>query len=416
MPSGGLHGAIVRILHAINQVSGRAGAEISLRDIVTSTVGELEHGVVVLRSAHNVLDPFEAVDVPCYVPTVGRRGRLADVRHVRAAIRDFRPDLLHTSLFDADVAGRIAGALERVAVLSSVVNTAYAPEVGKAEPVGRIKRGAVRLVDRSLARHMTDGFHAISDTVARHIVAEFGVPSQVVRVVRRGRSRHVLGQSSSDRRMAVRDRLGWGAAPVIINVAREEPQKGQRFLLAALPAVLKQHPDALLVMVGRRGRSSPQLDALVRELGIEEAVRRLGVRGDVPDLLSASDVFAFPSLYEGLGGAAVEALGLGLPIVASDVPALRELVAEDRGWLVPAGQADGLAAALLEVLRGGPCVRARAEAARVAFDQCYELDHCLRGMLALYHDIAEQLPTRPRRGPFRRPWLGLSGTDDGHDP
>jgi glycosyltransferase involved in cell wall biosynthesis len=401
----------VKILHVINQVSGRAGAEVSLRDIVTRTATELEHAIAVLGSANNQLAPFEAIGVPCYLPTSdGPLGRVAQVRHVRAAIRHSRPGLVHTSLFDADVAGRVAAWIERVPVISSVVNTPYGTEAAHAEPVGSAKLRAVRLVDRFLAQHLTSGFQAISEATAQHATQHLGVPRDTVRVVPRGRSREILGERSPTRRAAVRAELGWGARPIVINVAREEPQKGQRTLIEALPALLVDHTDLLLVMVGRRGRSSADLDARIGALGLEGSVQRLGVRTDVADLLSASDAFAFPSRYEGLGGAAVEALGLGLPIVASDIPALRELIGQDRGWLVPVGDSGAFGTVLAEVLRGGAEVKRRGRSARAAFDESYELATCVQGMLALYRDIETQLGgSSARRRLGRPPRLHLSG-------
>jgi glycosyltransferase involved in cell wall biosynthesis len=399
-----IQGSSVRILHVINQVSGRAGAEVSLRDIVTRSATDLVHAVAVLGSENNQLAPFEAVGVPCYVPMSDRPpGRLVQVRHVRAAIRHFRPDLVHTSLFDADVAGRVAAWIERVPVISSVVNTPYGAEAALAEPVGTAKLRAVHLVDRFLAQHLTSGFHAISEATAKHATQHLGVPRDAVRVVPRGRSREILGERSATRRAAVRAELGWGARPIVINVAREEPQKGQRTLIEALPALLVDHPEVLLVMVGRRGRSSADLDARIEALGLDGSVQRRGVRTDVADLLSAADGFGLPSRYEGLGGAAVEALGLGLPIVASDIPALQELIGQDRGWLVPVGDATAFNAVLSEILRGGADVERRGRSARAVFDQSYELARCVHNMLALYRDIETQLGGSSMRRRLGRP-------------
>jgi glycosyltransferase involved in cell wall biosynthesis len=381
----------VRILHVINQVSGRAGAEVSLRDIVTRTTDEFEHAIAPLRATSNVLAPFESAGVPCYPPTTDLTGRVAQVRHVRAAIRAFRPDLVHTALFDADTAGRIAAAITGVPAVTSLVNTPYGTEAVAAEPVNRVKLRGVQVIDRLLATWATSGFHAISDATAEHAVQHLGVRATSIRVVPRGRSRSDLGEPTPERRSRVRSELGWGERPVVLNVAREEPQKGQGFLIDALPTVLAEHPDALLVGVGRRGRSSHLLDARSAELGVAGSVQRLGVRTDVADLLVAADVFAFPSLYEGLGGAVVEAMGLGLPIVASDIPAVREALGSGGGWLVPVRNAAALGAAIGRALEGGSEVERRRRAARDAFDRRFELERCLEGMAGFYRDVETQL-------------------------
>ncbi len=389
----------MKVLHVINRLSGRAGAEISLRDIVTSDRSGLEHAIVVLAGDGNVLEPFEASGIPCFVPGQESLGWWRQVRHVRAAIRTFRPDLVHTSLFDADQAGRIAGFVAGVPVVSSIVNTPYALEAAQAEVVSPWKLRAVRVIDGWLARHLTSAMHAISEATATHAVEHLRIPRQRIRVVPRGRSRVALGDPSRERRRVVRDELGWGERPIVISVARQEPQKGHRYLIEAFAALLTWEPEALLVMVGRDGRSTDEVDARIRTHDIADAVVRLGVRTDVPDLVAAADVFAFPSLYEGLGGAAVEALGLGTPIVATDVPALRELIGEDRGWLVPPADADALAHSIREVLEGGDEVERRARNARRTFLERYELEACVVGMVRFYRDVETRLG---ERGP--RPW------------
>ena len=399
----------VRVLHVINQLSGRAGAEVSLRDILTS--GDwtgITHAVAVLRADTNVIEPFDRAGVRCLVPPRSP-GRAGQVRHVLQAIDEFRPNLIHTSLFDADLAGRIAAFIRGIPVVSSLVNTPYRPEVAAVESVDHRKLWAVHRLDRFLARQLTSGFHAISVATADHAVECLGVAPESIRLVPRGRSRAVLGESSERRRETVRGRLGWGMRPVVINVARQEPQKGQQVLVEAFAIVRERHPDALLALVGRSGRSTPGLDSRIAELGLEKSIHRLGVRTDVADLLSAADVFAFPSLYEGLGGAAVEALGSHIPIVASDIPALRELVGDDRGWLVAPGDARALACAILTVLENPGEALRRTRAARERFLMSYELDACASGMRELYVDMERELLGRNHAAWRRPPKVTLRG-------
>jgi glycosyltransferase involved in cell wall biosynthesis len=292
-------------------------------------------------------------------------------------------------------------------VVCSLVNTPYGHEVARAEPVAGWKLRLVRRLDRVLARRMTSGFHAISVAAAQHAVEHLGVSPTSIRVIPRGRSTASLGAATIERRTATRGRFDWAGRPVVLNVARHEPQKGQLHLIDAFPAVLETSPDALLVIAGREGRSTATIQRRVRALGLDHAVRLLGERSDVPDLLAAADVFAFPSLYEGLGGAVVEAMAFGLPIVATDIPALREVLQTDRGWLVPPGDAGQLAAALNRALAGGEEVRARAARSRHAFFSEYRLDLCAVRMRELYADIESQLVDDPG-GWFRIPRLRLA--------
>lgn len=121
----------------------------------------------------------------------------------------------------------------------------------------------------------------------------------------------------ASKREKMRQQLGLTDELVIGHVGRFNPQKNHPFLLDTFAALLKKEPSAVLLLVGG-GEGMPKIQAKVQELGIAEHVRFLGVRSDVADLMQAMDVFVFPSLYEGLGIALVEAQAAGLPCVVSD--------------------------------------------------------------------------------------------------
>src|SRR5205823_1865576 len=105
----------------------------------------------------------------------------------------------------------------------------------------------------------------------------------------------------------------------------QERQKAQWALLEAVPRLVERQPDVVVLVAGREGNATSELALRMRDPIVRAHVRVLGHRADVPDLLAASDVFAFPSIFEGLGGSVIEAMALGLPIVASDLSALREV-------------------------------------------------------------------------------------------
>ena len=121
----------------------------------------------------------------------------------------------------------------------------------------------------------------------------------------------------ASKREKMRQQLGLTDELVIGHVGRFNPQKNHPFLLDVFAALLKKESDAVLLLVGG-GDDMPEIQAKAEALGITERVRFLGVRSDVADLIQAMDVFVFPSLYEGLGIAVVEAQAAGLPCVVSD--------------------------------------------------------------------------------------------------
>ncbi|MCG5512747.1 glycosyltransferase family 1 protein [Ectothiorhodospira shaposhnikovii] len=122
---------------------------------------------------------------------------------------------------------------------------------------------------------------------------------------------------SPEQRELFRHNLGFKEELIVSNVARFSKTKNHVFLLEVFHALLQSRPDAILLLVGD-GLLRSEIEERCRQLGIDERVRFLGVRDDVPDILHASDLFLFPSLYEGLPCVLVEAQASGLPCVVSD--------------------------------------------------------------------------------------------------
>ena len=148
---------------------------------------------------------------------------------------------------------------------------------------------------------------------------------------------------SADRYHQIREREGWNNSFVMGNVARFSKVKNHPRQLEILEAVLKKQPNALLVCVGDKQNDYEMIKSLAEQKGLLNHVRFTGGRNDVPDLLQGFDVFLFPSFFEGLSVAMVEAQASGLRIVASDsiahevaiVPELVDFVSlkeSDEAW------------------------------------------------------------------------------------
>lgn len=139
-------------------------------------------------------------------------------------------------------------------------------------------------------------------------------------------------------------------ATVLATVARLHPSKGQQYLLRAFRLVRERYPGAVLWLVGD-GECRAALECEAGELGIATFVRFAGTRRDIRDILDAVDLFALPSLWEGMPNALMEAMAAGRPVVASDIDAIRELVVHGKtGWMVRPGDADDLARCMMDVL------------------------------------------------------------------
>ncbi len=137
-------------------------------------------------------------------------------------------------------------------------------------------------------------------------------------------------------------------APMILHVGRFSAQKDHRTLIEAFAPLIRQHPDAHLVLVGS-GETRPDVAAQVARLG-KIAIQILDDRDDVASLMAAADLLVLPSLFEGLPLVLLEAMAAGLPVVASRIGGVIEVLGKNHPWLVEPGDAPGLNRALHEAL------------------------------------------------------------------
>jgi glycosyltransferase involved in cell wall biosynthesis len=370
----------LRVLALIDTLA-QGGAE---RSLVEQSVALRDHGIDVtiftLRSTtggfHN-----EAEHAGLPVEVASAQTFLNRVREVRRLSRDY--DVVHTTLFESDIIGRIAAVGTGRPVLTSLVNTKYA-----VDGVAGWKRWVVRSLDRWTARHLTDRFHAITDVVANQAESALGIDRRKLAVVPRGRDPKRLGTPSASRRRSVRQSLGIDdQTTVYINVGRHEAQKDHSTLIRAAAILRERGHDFVVLVAGRTGNKSQELEGLLNRLGLEANIRLLGFRSDVPDLLVAADCFVFPSLYEGLGGALLEAMALRVPIVATSIPTTIEVVGEAAA-LVPPGDEAAVAEAMESITRPGSGAGRAVEAAYERFQHRFAFESVVVALADLYREVA----------------------------
>lgn len=259
-------------------------------------------------------------------------------------IRGERPDILHTHLPRADIAGIIARGRMPIPWVVTVHGT-----YGTAGPW--------RLLNPVLAGlwRRADAVLATSGAVRAWLVQACGLPPDTARVVHNGIEVEAFAAASRD----LRSEWGLGARPVIGTVGRIEPGKGHDLLIRGMPRVLREFPNAVLLIAGvgpaRYGRP---LANLIQSLGLRDHVRLVGFQEDVVSFLHAVDVFAFGSRSEGFGLAVAEAMAAGKPVVAARIPPLDEVVEDGKtGLLVAPESPDSFGQAIMTLL----CDRSTAD-------------------------------------------------------
>jgi glycosyltransferase involved in cell wall biosynthesis len=378
----------VKVLLLINGL-GTGGAERSLAEMLPGLVDAGIRPVVacLYRRAEGV--EAEVVAAGFDVRFVEGRRLLSRIGPLRRLIREEHPALVHSTIFDANLIGRLGAAGSRVPVLSSLVNVTYGPERLGDPNIRASRLAAVRLIDGWTARHLTAHFHAITEAVKRAAVAALRLDPDRISVIERGRDPARLGRPGPTRRREARRSLGLqDDHEVVLSVGRQEYQKGQRYLLEAVERLAPQRPRLVALVAGRGGQASPDLDRLRDGPGLRERVRFLGHRRDVPDILAAADVFAFPSLFEGLGGVLIEAMALEVPIVASDLPPVREVVEGRAALMVPPAAPRHLASAMARLLDDRETAREMGRAGRQIFERRFTLERSTGRMVELYRRLA----------------------------
>jgi len=252
-------------------------------------------------------------------------------RRTSAAVRRFRPDLVHTHLVHADVFGAVAAVRAR----SRLVSTKHNDDPFRA---GRGRYGE-RLLTRRASRVI-----CITEALSRFNRETVGLPPAKLRVIHYGLDAPPEPWGPPDGPDLAAD------APVLLAICRLVPQKGVDVAIEALRRVLERHSDAHLVVLGE-GPLRGQLTALAAARGAEGSVSFPGRVGDVAWWLRRAAVLVHPARWEGFGLALLEAMLSERPVVASAVSSVPEIVVDgETGRLVPPDDPEALAEAIADLL------------------------------------------------------------------
>jgi glycosyltransferase involved in cell wall biosynthesis len=345
-----------------------------IEEVVLALLRRLDPGEfrLALAAPRPLLDAFGADLAGVRVEAEAIAG---DTRGGFARLADFmarlRPDVVNPHLFRSTA---VAAPLARW-YGARVVETYHGREGWRRRFLP--DRLVVRLVDHAIA---------VSEAARTFLIRGKGYPAAKVTVVPNGRDLSVFQPGSA--REATRKELGLDrAVPLIGVVGRLEPQKGHGYLLDAWPAVMREFPDARLLLVGD-GALRGALQAQARARGAADSVIFAGFRADVPRVLDALDVLCLPSLYEGMPLTAIEAAAMARPVVATAVDGTPEVVRD--GWtgrLVPPADTPALARALLALLRDPDGARRMGQAGRDWALLRFDLDRQVAATACVYRSV-----------------------------
>jgi len=367
-----------RVLH-IQKVTGMAGSERHLLFLLPGLARHFDVTFLILEAPGKPVDDYVAALTGAGVKTERLPIRWdGDLRCVVAMTRLMRRgafDLVHTHLIHADVLGGVAARLAGVPV---VVSTKHGYE-----NYDRTSR-AYRLA--GLTARWTRKVITISDALSRKVAEVERIPTEKLTTIHYGIDCAVPGPEPS--REAVRRSLRVPpTAFAVLSTGRLVPVKGYPYLIEAV-AKLRARGSAVVLLIAGDGPDRALLQAQAERLGAADCVRFLGWRADVSSLLAGADAFALATLGEGFGLAILEAMAQRLPVVATRVVAVPEIVQDgETGLLVPPRDPAALADALLALEREPELRRRFAAAGHRRALEHFSVARMVRDTERVYADV-----------------------------
>jgi glycosyltransferase involved in cell wall biosynthesis len=288
-------------------------------------------------------------------------------------VRDEKFSVIHSHLTYANILSGIVNVVTGVPVVSSLHSVAL--DTRHSHPVrDRMEWLALRRAARVIAvgRSVEEAY---SKLLHRHMEV---IPNAV-------NSGVILSRQERD---AIRKGIGCDSSKfILISVGRLSPDKCFDDLLHSFDIIHKQRPETVLVIAGD-GIERASLEAQTKALGLTDSVFWLGMRDDIPALLSASDMFVSASKREGLPIAILEAMMAGLPLVVTNVGESAAVVGEEAGILVEPLQPDVLASAVLSLIADPAQLKIAGEKARQRAEANYGAEAWFGRLLDLYNEIS----------------------------
>ena len=258
------------------------------------------------------------------------------IRKIAQILREECFDIVHTNLSYANIVGILSAKLANIPVVGSLRN---------AHIQGQRHQQLKYHLEMFLLKYMADDIMAVGYATAESHQGKLGRPIRAI-----PNAVEMPARITSQEREKIRVELvGDGQRPLIISVGRLTPQKGYSDLLTAFAEVCQHHSQAALIIAGQ-GKLHDELTTQINHLSLQDHVKLLGPRTDVPRLLAASDIFVSSSHWEGLSNAILEAMAAGLPVIATNVSDSPRVVVQGTGIIVPPKSPAHLAQAINSLL------------------------------------------------------------------
>lgn len=366
-------GDALRILHVVRTLSA-GGLEVGVVNLVrVLQEAGFEQGVCCLEEKGPLAEKIPG-DVPVWScrPKNPSRFNRHELRAV-SLFRKFRPDVIHARNFGA----WIDSAFARTLALNPGKLAFTTHGWDRIAHMSRRKAFVCRILSA-----MTTGMAAVSPQTATEFGKETGIPASRFEILHSGVDTNRFAPNPDRLRRAP------DASFVIACVARLDPVKRHETLIDAVSLMRSQHNVNVELRLVGDGPMRATLEDQVRRLGIERSVLFLGTRDDAPEQLRDADVFALASVREGRPTSIMEAMSAGLPVVATNVGSVADLVDDgESGFVIEPDNPEILAKTLLSLVQHDELRRKMSEAARAKALREFSLERMARDYAEFYRGI-----------------------------
>jgi glycosyltransferase involved in cell wall biosynthesis len=332
---------------------------------------------------------------------VNRYNLPGEVWKLRRVVKENDIGLIVTGIFGSEFSPLLTAMITRVPAVVFLTTT-YDLKARSAAESGSLvlywKSRVFYMVHAVLARLVNVRYIAYSETIKESAVKNLRLPPKSISIIPLGQdpNKFDAGSLPPDTITGLKEKLGLiGAYPILLNVARLSAVKGQKDLLEAMPEVLKHLPNARLLIAGDGTSEFTQELVNVRDkLGLQGHAQLLGHRDDIAALLHICDMFVLSSYYEGLPGSVIEAMAAAKPVVAFDIPSVRELIKDgNTGILVGERNTGQLAKSIVHLAEHPDTARQMGKRAQQIVLQKFDIRQNVKLLEAIFIRMLVHTPS-----------------------
>ncbi|HEX9063415.1 MAG TPA: glycosyltransferase family 4 protein [Clostridia bacterium] len=267
-----------------------------------------------------------------------QKKRFSSILSLAEILKQNKIEILNTHCSSPDFYGKLAGFLAGVPLVYSTVHNDCGYKKDR----------------EKFFRHFTTKYIAISDYIKTFMLDRINVPENKIKLIYNGVKFSDINDVKDLREKKLKELNIDPGKIVITNVGRIVPLKGQNFLIEAAKEVVDKNKNVHFMIVGNDKLDlewTNNLKNLVKDLGLENNITFTGARNDIEELMAISDLFVFPSTLEGLPLTVLEAMAAGLPVIATDVGSINEVVHHNiNGLLIPSGNKEVISQNIIKLL------------------------------------------------------------------